>query len=176
MGGEGRRARGEPILMTMTQTRPPFKWGPPLTTALRDLESDGLQQLSNYDGRDHRSFLNPKELAESNMNAPFADSVKRWRSHKVHNADYPGLDVLEAEFKSRGHDASLCSEAPFRASQRGDLLEAPWPMLVSDKMCLYKPDQHIYEEPGFEYTDEAMERRREQVKREKRLSRRNKQN
>ena len=75
------------------------------------------------------------------------------------NADYPGLDVLEAEFKSRGHDASICSEAPFRASQRGDLLEAPWPMLVSDKMCLYKPDQHIYEEPGFEYTDEAMERR-----------------
>ena len=169
MGGEGRRARGEPILMKMTQTRPPFKWGPPLTTPLRDLESDGLQQLSNYDGRDHRSFLNPKELAESNMNAPFADSVKRWRSHKVHNADYPGLDVLEAEFKSRGHDASICSEAPFRASQRGDLLEAPWPMLVSDKMCLYKPDQHIYEEPGFEYTDEAMERRREQVRREKRL-------
>ena len=72
MGGEGRRARGEPILMTMTQTRPPFKWGPPLTTPLRDLESDGLQQLSNYDGRDHRSFLNPKELAESSMNAPFS--------------------------------------------------------------------------------------------------------
>ena len=24
MGGEGRRARGEPILMTMTQTRPPL--------------------------------------------------------------------------------------------------------------------------------------------------------
>ncbi len=47
--------------MTMTQTRPLFKWGPPLTTALRDLESDGLQQLSNYDGRDHRSFLNPQD-------------------------------------------------------------------------------------------------------------------
>ena len=57
-------------------------------------------------------------------------------------------------------------QEPFRASQRGDLLEAPWPMLVSDKMCLYKPDQHIYEEPGFEYTMKPWRGGREQVRRE----------
>lgn len=169
----GRRSGGTPILMSSAFAHRPgedaFKWGPPLTTAVPDTESDGLQQLPNYDGLKHRTFLRPHEFDTEPRNAPFADSQQRWREPERNQADYRDPHkTTEADFKSKGGEEILCGAVPFKATKRGDVLEAPWPLLLNNKMCLYKPPLELVPEPGWNYSDEALERRREYVRKMKR--------